>query len=107
MADHTPGPWEVLPRGHNGIDAMQVWPEKIGEGRICTVLNSHRQAANARLISTSPDGLALAEKILATKGRYSFAAKSEMEYCGPPTNEDWQAIVAAARALKDKAKGRT
>ena len=61
---HTPGPWVVMPRGHNGIEAVQVWPERDGEGRICTMMNSQHENANARLIAAAPELLDACKKML-------------------------------------------
>lgn len=45
--------WVVMPRGHNGIDAVQIWPEMDGMGRICTLTNGQDDKAN--LIAAAPE----------------------------------------------------
>ena len=86
-SNYTPGPWRI-PAGSSPL-------EIVGVGRIVAnaapAVNGH---ANARLISTAPDGHNLAEHIT--------AMADDAYLVGHP---EWQEIVDEARALIAKVEG--
>lgn len=49
----TPGPWRLMPPGHDGIAALQIWSEKDGESRLCTIMKG--QEKNAGILVAAPD----------------------------------------------------
>ena len=60
MTDHTPGPWRTC-RAHD-TDAIAITND-IGAALIADVYGDQRKA-NARLIATAPDGIALARMVV-------------------------------------------
>lgn len=63
MSNHTPGPWRIYRRGEPWKVALGVGDTN--GGAIADLWRGGQEKeANARLISTAPDGLALAQMIV-------------------------------------------
>ena len=101
MSKHTPGPWKVWSEeGLTGTGKQRVSicrdVETDDSEHVCVAESQHDDRetafANARLVSTAPDGLALAQMVVKLD-----ANLSTMQV------KDWDACVAAARALIAKA----
>lgn len=91
MSEHTPGPWGVefcaaSDRYH--IDAG-VYPFGVS---VCELSGNKNDYANARLISTAPLGLALAQAVVAIGD-------------GELSRIQWATLLRDARALIAQAEG--
>ena len=98
MSGHTPGPWEIVPYGDG--DSLVICEDERGDRRIAFMATPgcrdggkrkrvwQKIKANARLITTAPDGLALAQAILAD--------------CTDTTPVEW---IEMARGIVRKANG--
>lgn len=66
----TKGPWTV--NLNNQKKVLEVWPDKPGLGRICTVMNRdpRDERANANLIAAAPDLLEACELLQAALTEY-------------------------------------
>ena len=102
---HTPGPRKYVKvdikrslYAHVVSDSrffVAACPDTIQQTSVSHPVTDKEAEANARLISTAPDGLALAEMVIeSNRSGYAFLCE-----------KDWQSIIAAARALKAKAEG--
>lgn len=99
---HTPGKWEVREPFSYKLDGASIWVvQPTGSMLVAQVAGlAGFDYSNAKIISTAPDGLALAEMVIeAGTGKLTG---------GPiqPHYVDWIAIVAAARALVEKVGGK-
>jgi hypothetical protein len=111
--------WEVFEHSdHSGLEVGPLYHEPYFTGgqvnAVCTIHGlggrngvTEQNRAEARLISTAPDGLALAETVIQAK--ISCRLKGARHAGLPRTAEidldSWHLIVATASALKAKAEG--
>jgi len=92
LSAHTPGPWTLSPQHgfvrHDGIHGPNICAMDVFGGP------AEEAFANARLISAAPDGLALAEHIL--------ALETDPYLQGHP---EWESFLNEAKALVNKVRG--
>jgi hypothetical protein len=94
MSQNMPGPWRAVDCRHQKNGQIRIWG---AGGRIANVLASNENAqTNARLITTAPDGYALAKRVI----EYLTPYEPDPRLDGDA--ELWQ----MANALVAKAEGR-
>ena len=93
--EHTPGPWLILTEPVQGEDCLMVGGDG-GDEVVADILPGHdsenRAQANAHLISSAPELLAICKRLLK---ELSFVAKSE-EYFSSNIEEQANTVIANA-----------
>lgn len=93
---HTPGPW-IASAYYGGWDCIRAGTH---DGQIIAKLDLN-EPANAHLIATAPELLAILEEIVATDD----AAMRELKAVGFPVEGKTRDLTERARAIIAKAKG--
>lgn len=99
--NHTPAPWHYSRRSAKG-KGFGVYDS---QGRTLALVDSTpiteaRREADARLMAAAPELADLADIVLGIAGR--LADPNNAPCPMPPTIEQWQVIVNAAKAAKAK-----
>lgn len=103
MAEHTPGPWQVIASTGTEVLALADGPDSVvvADTEFFGRTPTERQIADAHLIAAAPDLLAALERMLSVSGSHVTAGNAQCDTCLAVS----QAMTAVAKARGEVSRG--